>query len=602
MTSHWDCLPVKLSESTLEAISALGFEECMPVQQSVIPLLLNSKDVAAEAVTGSGKTLAFVVPMLEILLKRNRPWQTYEIGALILSPTCELAVQIYEIVLHFIKFINMKSKEDSNFSTLVFTGGGRSSGPTTKLQDFGAFKEKGSTVLVATPGRLTDLILAGPVVDFGLGNMVNPIIRGLRSMEVLILDEADRLLEMGFDSQINTILSFLPKQRRTGLFSATQTTRVEDLVRAGLRNPVRVTVSQQTAKESDCLGDKPLQQRTPSALQNYYAIVEPDEKISLIVRFILAHRKAKILIFVATCACVDYFYCLLKGLLPLKQSKRIEKLHGKLNKKRFNVFTKFKETSTGILLCTDVMARGIDVPHIDWVIQCDPPTSANAFVHRCGRTARCGIQGSALLFITSQEDAYINFLSINQQVNLKQMEQSITKRIRNLCKNDKLLHEKAIRAFVSYVQFYRKHECNLLLNYKKLDFGRLANGFGLLQLPAMPELRTGNTSGFNPSNVDISKLTYRDKSVAKQRELMQSTETPKQSKPKWVIKKDKNKAWIAKKKKARKLKSLKKQNLLTNDKLIKIDETIVCKEENNSKAIDELLDDYRLLKRPIKAR
>ncbi|CAH8600974.1 unnamed protein product [Heterobilharzia americana] len=599
MTSHWDCLPVKLSESTLEAISALGFEECMPVQQSVIPLLLNSKDVAAEAVTGSGKTLAFVVPMLEILLKRNRPWQTYEIGALILSPTCELAVQIYEIVLHFIKFINMKSKEDSNFSTLVFTGGGRSSGPTTKLQDFGAFKEKGSTVLVATPGRLTDLILAGPVVDFGLGNMVNPIIRGLRSMEVLILDEADRLLEMGFDSQINTILSFLPKQRRTGLFSATQTTRVEDLVRAGLRNPVRVTVSQQTAKESDCLGDKPLQQRTPSALQNYYAIVEPDEKISLIVRFILAHRKAKILIFVATCACVDYFYCLLKGLLPLKQSKRIEKLHGKLNKKRFNVFTKFKETSTGILLCTDVMARGIDVPHIDWVIQCDPRP--------------------VLMHLCIVADAYINFLSINQQVNLKQMEreeldqhmtgitpsstpESITKRIRNLCKNDKLLHEKAIRAFVSYVQFYRKHECNLLLNYKKLDFGRLANGFGLLQLPAMPELRTGNTSGFNPSNVDISKLTYRDKSVAKQRELMQSTETPKQSKPKWVIKKDKNKAWIAKKKKARKLKSLKKQNLLTNDKLIKIDETIVCKEENNSKAIDELLDDYRLLKKAYKGK
>ncbi|RTG84605.1 ATP-dependent RNA helicase DDX55/SPB4, partial [Schistosoma bovis] len=393
MSSDWNSLPVQLSKSILKAIDALGFKESLPVQQYVIPLLLNSKDVAAEAITGSGKTLAFVIPVLEILLKRKRPWQIYEIGALILSPTCELAIQIYEIVLHFIKYVNANSNE-YNFSALVFTSSGRSSGATTKFQDFNNFKEKGSTILVATPGRLTDLILAGAIVDYGLGNMANPIIRGLRSM-----------------------------------------------------------------------------------------IVETDEKISLIVRFILMHRKEKILIFFATCACVDYFYCILKGLLSLKQSKRIQRLHGKLNKKRFDLFTKFKNTSNGILLCTDVMARGIDVPHIDWVIQCDPPTNANEFVHRCGRTARCGLEGNALLFVTSQEAAYINFLHINQQVNLLHMERdelnqhiaplttvdtidSITERIRNLCKKDKLLHEKAIRAFVSYVQFYRKHECNLLLNYK----------------------------------------------------------------------------------------------------------------------------------------
>ncbi|VDO61968.1 unnamed protein product [Schistosoma margrebowiei] len=149
--------------------------------------------------------------------------------------------------------------------------------------------------------------------------------------------------------RINTILSFLPKQRRTGLFSATQTTRVEDLVRAGLRNPVRVTVSQQTQKELECANNQSLQQRIPFALQNFYTIVEPDEKISLIVRFILLHRKEKILIFFATCACVDYFYCILKGLLSLKQSKRIQRLHGKLNKKRFDLFTKFKNTFKYVL-------------------------------------------------------------------------------------------------------------------------------------------------------------------------------------------------------------------------------------------------------------
>ncbi|KAH8856712.1 ATP-dependent RNA helicase DDX55 [Schistosoma japonicum] len=514
MCSDWHSLPVKLSENILEAINALGFKESLPVQQCVIPLLLNSKDVAAEAITGSGKTLAFVVPVLEILMQRKRPWQTYEIGALILSPTCELAIQIYEVVLHFIKFIN---KNEYNFSALVFTGSGRSSGPTTKFHDFNKFKENGSVILVSTPGRLTDLILTGTVVNFGLGNMANPIIRGLRSVEILILDEADRLLEMGFESQINTILSFLPKQRRTGLFSATQTTRVEDLVRAGLRNPVRVTVSQQTVGELESMNkNKSLQQRVPSSLQNFYTIVEPDEKISLIVRFILLHKNDKILIFLATCACVDYFYCTLKGLLSMKQSKRIQRLHGKLSKKRFNLFTKFKETS-------------------------------NEFVHRCGRTARCGLKGNALLFVNL---LHMEREELNQHMTpltTVDTPHSISERIRSLCKNDKLLHEKAIRAFVSYVQFYRKHECNLLLNHK-----------------TMPELRTGNVSAFNPSNVNVSKLTYRDKSVAKQRELMQiSTETLKESKPKWLIKKQKNKAWIAKMKKIRKMKALKKKRLVS---------------------------------------
>ncbi|VDQ03935.1 unnamed protein product [Trichobilharzia regenti] len=283
MNSRWHSLPVKLSESTLDAISSLGFKECMPVQ----------------------------------------------IGALILSPTYELAVQIHDVVLHFIKFVNMKTNGNCNFSSLVFTGGGRSTGPTTKFQDFAAFKEKGSTILVATPGRLTDLILAGQVVDFGLGNMMNPIIRGLRSIEILILDEADRLLEMGFESHRDWLRE------------------------CRLRNPVRVTVSQQTMKDVSSVSDgsqqqklqpQQQQQRTPSALQNYYSIVEPDEKMSLILRFILAHRMEKILIFLATCYCVDYFYSILKGLLPSKQSKRLEKLHGKLNKKRFSVFTKYKDS------------------------------------------------------------------------------------------------------------------------------------------------------------------------------------------------------------------------------------------------------------------
>ncbi|KAF7253036.1 hypothetical protein EG68_06730 [Paragonimus skrjabini miyazakii] len=612
MEREWHLDGITLSVCALKGVEGLGFTKPLPVQRAVVPLLLNSKDVVVEAVTGSGKTLAFLIPILELLRKRIRSWKRHEIGALILSPIAELALQIFEVLCKLLRSY-VDDEDNALFSALVLTGGGGSGGQTTRAQDLESFQTNGATILVATPGRLVDMVRLGSLPSS------NPLVRGFRSLEILILDEADRLLELGFEKQINIILSLLPKQRRTGLFSATQTTQVEDLVRAGLRNPVRVVVNEQVTTDKpsgkhNILSSIP--PRTPTTLHNYYTVMNSDVKLSALLRFLMSHPSGKLLVFLATCACVDYFARILRSLLPREQAKHLYAIHGKLRSKRAAIFNSFRSESSAVLLCTDVMARGMAIPFVSWVLQCDPPTSSNVFVHRCGRTARCGAEGRALLFLTPKEQAYVNFLQINQTVHLSELDAKefdqlctvgreqytpewVTLRVRKCCKKDKLVYEKSIRAFVSYVQFYRKHECHLLLSLKDLDFGRLANGFGLLRLPRMPELANANISAFIPPKVDLSKLKYREKSVARQRELMQSMrEVDKQKEIK------KNKPWSKTKDTKLKKKSKFQQRLLQNACPSRSSvQPIVRDQSHNPLAdseLDELNEDYRLLKRARK--
>ncbi|VDD76474.1 unnamed protein product [Mesocestoides corti] len=533
MAKQWKDL--QLSPECLAGIDKLGFTQPFPVQSTVIPLLLSRKDVAAEAVTGSGKTIAFVIPILEILSQRQNEWKKHEIGALILSPTYELTVQINEVLQCFLNHFK-HSDGSPRWTSLVLSGGGGGGAKTNRLEDLRKFETHGATVMVATPGRLVDLVRKAPLILGQVSNnqTQNPLIRGLRSLEILVLDEADRLLEMGFEPQLNAILQILPKQRRTGLFSATQTTQLDDLLRAGLRNPVRVVVRENDTEANSNSGPG-LQQRTPSTLENFFVVVNPAEKLWALITFLRSHAEEKIVVFFATCAAVDYFTRLLQGgLLSSNHAKLIHGLHRKMRQKRSSIFAKFRNLSKGVLLCTDVMARGIDVPNVNWVIQWDPPSSANFFVHRCGRTARCGAQGRAVLFLTPTELAYVDFLQINQNVTLVERTltelvdaqtltqfttDSIRLKVQKICTNDRLLYEKGIKAFVSFVQFYRKHDCSLLFKIRDLDLGALANAYGLLRLPHMPELNGIPNFSFIAPDVDLSKLKYKEKSVAKQREL-----------------------------------------------------------------------------------
>ena len=338
MTQSWD--EKLLSESTLSTLRRLNFIQMTPVQAAVIPLFLARKDVAAEAVTGSGKTLAFIIPVLETLARMTTPLKKHDIGCLIISPTRELASQISEVLAEFL--------EDSihGLSQQLFIGGNKVD------KDVQNFEDNGGNIIIGTPGRLEDLLM-GKSVGATMGQ--NKFVTGLKLLEILILDEADRLLSLGFEFALNTILGFCPKQRRTGLFSATQTSEVSNLIRAGLRNPAVVCVKDHAMTEAD--------QRTPASLENFYLICEPKLKLSTLVKLLRERSREKVMVFAATCACVDYFNVLLKHLLS---DANIFSIHGKMKKKRHKIFNQFREVKSGILLCTDVMARGVDIPDIDW--------------------------------------------------------------------------------------------------------------------------------------------------------------------------------------------------------------------------------------------
>ena len=327
---------------------------------------------------------------------------------------------------------------------------------------------------------------------------------------MLILDEADRLLSMGFEESVTSLLRSLPKQRRTGLFSATQTSEVEKLIRVGLRNPIRINVTQLNSSVS-----------TPVSLRNYYILTPAHLKLASLIAFLKEQLGAKVILFVATCVGVDYFSRILTGEL---QDVRIVSIHGKMKERRFKLFDTFRDLDSGVLMCTDVMARGIDIPSVDWVVQFDPPSVASFFVHRVGRTARCGQEGRSLLFLLPNEEEYTTFIQYNQKVKLEQLVletevESITEKVRQLSRNEREVYEKGLRAFVSFIQFYAKHECNLIFRLKELDFGGLAMGYGLLHLPSMPELRNKRVlaSGFTPHHMDYTTIRYKDKLREKQR-------------------------------------------------------------------------------------
>lgn len=547
---------------------------------------MSCKDVAAEAVTGSGKTLAFVVPMLELLLKRSKdqPWKKTEVGAIVISPTRELATQTSGVLKSFLDHAGLK-----HFKQQLIVGG------NSVEEDVHRLKKDGAVVLICTPGRLEDL--------FKRKDDVNLAAR-VKSLELLVLDEADRLLDLGFSSTLNTILSYLPRQRRTGLFSATQTKEVTDLMRAGLRNPVLVSVKEKASTN------------TPLLLQNYYTIVEPEQKLVKLLAFIAEQKIHKAMLFYPTCACVEYW----AEILPQFISDKIQvlALHGKMKKARNKILEKFRTAEKALLLCTDVLARGVDIPEMDWVLQWDPPSNAAAFVHRVGRTARQGNEGNSLIMLLPHEDAYVDFLKRNQKVSMKIVDVKATRdvnqvnaRIHKMQLNDRGMFDKANRAFVSHIQAYSKHECNVLLRTKDVPLGRVATGYGLLRLPKMPEMKPEHEEEFKgpeTGEINFTEIGYKDKireqSRQKKLEILEETgEWPGRKKFKkqteaWGLSKQKKEDQKLKKLERKAKTAKRKQNeLLNGEKKLK-----KRKRGMDEDDIQELAKDIQLMKRLKKKR
>jgi ATP-dependent RNA helicase DDX55/SPB4 len=465
--TEWDKLGVE--KSLVKTVISLGFERPMPVQNAVIPLFLTNKDVVVEAITGSGKTLAFLLPILQKLNESIKEGSSCRPYALVIAPTRDLASQIDSVLQTLIP---------TNVRSVLLFGGNKT--VAHNMYKYEAKEGLPPHIIIATPGRLAKLI---DTCDFSLK-------ADLKNLQMLVLDEADRILDLGFSETLTSILEFLPKQRRTGLFSATQTEKLEDIIRAGLRNPVRVTVHDKQKKAC----------RTPKKLKNLYINVQPSEKLPKLLTLLRKHEKRKILVFFATAAQVNYFKCLISHFV----SQPILAMHGRMKKKRASTIEKFKQlTSGGIMVTTDLFARGMDIEDIDWVVQYDAPCSAANFVHRCGRTARAEKEGRALVFLMPNEEEYVEYLKNSQQTNVTRMTITIADefknamdRVRQLAQQDRVYLESGTKAFVSYIQAYKKHECSFIFNMKTLDFGDIANGFGLLRLPRMVELGKRNIEAF----------------------------------------------------------------------------------------------------------
>ncbi|KAJ0173338.1 hypothetical protein K1T71_011514 [Dendrolimus kikuchii] len=488
----WTKVNPALSQPVISCINKQRFKAMTPIQAAVIPLILSCKDVVAEAVTGSGKTLAFVVPMLEMLIKKERdtPLRKDFVYAVVISPTRELATQIFTVIQLF-----LQEQELSHITIALLVGGRPVEADVETLQ-------KGAHIAVCTPGRLEDLLSERKHLNLA---------GRLKELEFLVLDEADRLLDLGFSATLTTILQYLPRQRRTGLFSATQTKELQDLVRAGLRNPVVVSV-----KEKSTIS-------TPILLENYYVLVEPQDKFLFMLNFIRNRKILKGLFFLPTCACVDYWADVLPVFLP---DIKIFAIHGKMKQKRSKILEKFRQADNTILLCTDLLARGLDIPEVEWVLQWEPPTNPACLVHRVGRTARGGAAGCSLLPLLPTEDTYVPFIRANQMVELKDWRRSkdeikITDKLKDKVlsilheqqKKDRSVFDKGQKAFVSHMRAYSKHECNLLLQFKELPLGHIATSYGLLKLPIMPEIKEEHRQQFfgPKEKIDFNSIQYKDK-------------------------------------------------------------------------------------------
>ena len=348
---------LKLIEPLQMAIEKLNYTEATPIQEQAIPLLLEGRDLLGCAKTGTGKTAAFALPIFQKLYLRDES-EKYPrtIKALILAPTRELAMQIDETFQSMNSFVNLKS-------TVIF-GGVRQGSQVTKI-------ERGIDVLIATPGRLSDLYKQG-LLD-------------LSHIEYFVLDEADRMLDMGFINDIRRIMKYIPKQRQTMLFSATLPKEIQHLIDEILNNPEKVMVSSG--------------QMTVERIQQSLYYVDKANKAKLLIKLLENPQIYNAIVFVRTKRNAD---TLCKKLQ--RAGIEAEAIHGdKSQNARVRALNRFKEDKVRVLVATDIAARGIDVDHLTHVVNFDLPEQAENYVHRIGRTARAGADGTAITFCCFQE-------------------------------------------------------------------------------------------------------------------------------------------------------------------------------------------------------
>jgi len=339
-----------LTPELVKAVTELGYEEPTPIQRMAIPIALEGKDLLGRAQTGTGKTAAFMLPTLQRLRGKEGT------KALVLCPTRELAIQVYENAREYAR--------GSELFVGVLYGG------TSVEKDLRGLRA-GYEVLVATPGRLIDHLERGNV--------------DLSGVEVLVLDEADRMLDMGFRPQINEITKRLPRERQTLFFSATMPNEVKSLAYDLLREPVTVEAAPQAT--------------TAEGVEQFIYPVQESKKTELLLNLLKRPGMDSVLVFTRTKFGADRVSAQLK-----RAGVSVEVMHGDRNmKERTGALDAFREGKVQVLVATDVAQRGLDVEGISHVINYDAPQDPEGYVHRVGRTARAGAKGEAITFMSGGE-------------------------------------------------------------------------------------------------------------------------------------------------------------------------------------------------------
>lgn len=351
---------LQLIEPILKAVEEVGYTSPTPIQEQAIPLIQQGYDILGCAQTGTGKTAAFAIPILQTLHRPDKQEKKKKIRSLIVTPTRELAIQIQESFHSYGRYTGLRSA--------VIYGGVSQNPQTTKLR-------AGVDILIATPGRLLDLVNQGYV--------------SLNSVEIFVLDEADRMLDMGFIHDVRKMLTLLPKKKQSLFFSATMEAEIMKLASTILTDPRQVSVTPVSS--------------TVDIIDQAIYFVDKGNKNALLVD-VLQNREIKTaLVFTRTKHGADKVVRILA-----KNSIRAEAIHGnKSQNARQRALKNFKDQTTRILVATDIAARGIDVENLEYVINYEMSNIPETYVHRIGRTGRAGAKGTAYSFCDAEEKAYL---------------------------------------------------------------------------------------------------------------------------------------------------------------------------------------------------
>lgn len=439
-----------LSAPTREGLESAHFSTLTDIQAKAIPRALQGSDILGAARTGSGKTLAFVIPVLENLYRSQCVGPDAGLGAMIISPTRELAIQIFDV-------LRKVGGKGHLFAAGLVIGG------KSLREERDALTRM--NIVVCTPGRILQHL--SQTAAFNVDNL-----------QMLVLDEADRIMDMGFRKDVDAIIDYLPSERQTLLFSATQTKRVSDLSRLALKNPEYISVHEAASTS------------TPKSLQQNYVITPLPEKLDTLWSFLQSSKKSKILVFLSSGKQVRFVYESFRHMQP---GIPLLHLHGRQKQTaRLEITQRFSQAKYSCLFATDVVARGLDFPSVDWVIQVDCPEDADTYIHRVGRTARYEKAGRAVLFLDpTEEEGMLSRLEQKrvpiEKINVRTKKQtSIKNQLQSMCFKDPSLKYLGQKAFSSYVRSLHVQKDKDVF---KLDAYPLEDFAASLGLPGAPRIK-----------------------------------------------------------------------------------------------------------------